>query len=224
MSQLSSTLLAFNRGLVSRLGLARIDVKRIASLSAEVMTNFIPRVLGSMSIRPGWKYLGGTNGFLATKLIPFVFSVNDTALMELTGSTLRVWVNDALVTRPTVGTSVLNGTFTTDLTSWTDTDEAGATSSWLTGGYLQLLGDGTNAAILDQEVEVAGGDLGTVHALQILITKGPVFCRVGSVVGGEGYISETALGEGSHSLSFTPSGNFWIRFSHDYPVQFWWTP
>ena len=211
--KLSSTLLAFNRGLVSRLGLARVDVKRIASLSADTMTNFIPRVLGSMSIRPGWKYLGGIQGNNAGKLIPFVFAVDDTAIIEVTNGYLRVWWVDELITRGTVGTGVVNGTFTTDLSSWTDSDEAGATSSWLTGGYMQLLGDGTNAAIREQEVTVAGGDASDEHGLRVTIAKGPVSLRVGSTSGAENYVAETSLGTGVHSLAFTPTGNFFVRFS-----------
>lgn len=210
--KLPSALLAFNRGLVSRLGLARVDVKRIANLAAEVMTNFLPRVLGSMSIRPGWKYLGGINGFLPGKLVPFVFAVNDTAIIEITASTMRVWRNDELITRESVGTGITNGLFGTDLTGWTDNDEAGATSSWATGGYMELLGDETNAAIRDQEVTVAGGDIGVEHAIRVIIEKGPVSFRVGSAVGAEDYVSDTALGSGVHSLAFTPSGNFWVRF------------
>lgn len=210
--KLTSTLLAFNRGLVSRKGLARVDVKRIASLSAETMTNFIPTILGSMSIRPGWRYLGATRGNLAAKLIPFVFSVDDTALVEVTTGFIRVWRNDELITRVAVGTGITNGTFTTDLTGWTDNDEVGATSSWLTGNYLQLLGDGTNAAIRDQEVTVSGGDAGDVHALTVIITKGPVSFRVGSSQGADDYVTETSLDTGTHSLSLTPTGNFHIRF------------
>jgi hypothetical protein len=181
-------------------------------MSAEVMTNFIPRVLGSMSIRPGWKYLGATKGNNAAKLIPFVFAVDDTAVLEITSSYMRVWRIDALITRIAVGTGITNGAFNTDLTGWTDNDEAGAASTWATGGYLQLLGDGTNAAIRDQEITVAGGDQNDEHALTIVISRGPVLLRVGSTVGSENYIAEMSLGTGTHSLAFTPAGNFWIRF------------
>lgn len=210
MPRSSASLLAFNRGLVSRLGLARVDVKRIASFSAEEMTNFIPRVLGPMSIRPGWKYLGSTHGDLESKLIPFVFSVDDTALIEISADTLRVWRNDELIERGSVGTGVTNGTFNTDLADWTDADESGAASTWATGGYMQLLGDGTQAAIRYQAVSVSGGDANDEHALRITITKGPVMLRVGSALGSDNYINETALGTGTHSLTFTPSGNFYV--------------
>jgi hypothetical protein len=53
MGKMTNALLAFNRGLQSRLGLARIDLERTA-LAAEVQTNWMPRSLGSMMLRPGW--------------------------------------------------------------------------------------------------------------------------------------------------------------------------
>ena len=130
----SEAILAFNRGLVSRLGLARSDVERLA-LSAETMTNWIPRVLGSMSIRPGTEYLGATKSNLAAKLVPFKFSVSDTAILEFTTGIMRIWDSDALLTRASVSSAVTNGTFTqytdvgvtftnaTNVVNYTDTDD-----------------------------------------------------------------------------------------------------
>ena len=203
-------LMGFNRGRVSSLSLARTDVKRIA-LSADVMTNYVPRVLGSMMMRPGLKYLGSSASDAAAKYIPFIFSTDDTALVELTDSLIRVWVSDALVTRGSVSSAVTNGTFDTDVASWTDNDEVGAASTWATGGYLQLLGDGTNAAIRDQTVTVVAADQGDEHALRIVINRGKATLRVGSTVGGDEYITETELDTGTHSLTFTPTGDFHIR-------------
>ncbi len=204
-------LVVFNRGLISRLGLARQDVKRIA-LSAQRMRNWMPRVLGSMSIRPGLGYLGNTKSNAATKLIEFIFSPSDKALLEMTDSVMRAWVSDALVTRPAVTTAVTNGTFTTDLSSWTDSDQSGAASTWSAPGYMQLVGTGTNAAIREQQVTVAGANIGVEHALRIVIARGPVLLRVGSSSGGDQYISETTLLTGTHSLTLTPTGDFYVRF------------
>lgn len=218
MGQLNS-IFAFNRGLVSRLGLARIDIKRVA-LSAELMNNWMPRVLGSMSLRPGLKYLGTTLSNSAARFLPFVFSTSDTALIELTDSAMRVWVADALVTRAAVGTTITNGGFDADLTGWTDQDDAGATSSWVAPGYLQLVGDGINSAVRRQLVGVAAGDVGVEQALRIVIARGPVSFRAGSAAGASDYISETALQEGTHSLAITPPMTFfWIDFfSHEVPA------
>lgn len=204
----NNALLSFNRGILSRLGLARIDLNR-TPLSAEVMTNWMPRVLGSMMLRPGWQYISGTLSNAAAKLFPFVFATDDTAQIEITEGALRIRIDDVLLTRPAVTAAVTNGTFTSDVTSWTDSDESGGASTWLTGGYLALLGDGTNAAIRDQQVTV--NEASTEHALRIIIQRGPMILRVGSTAGGDEYIAETTLGTGTHSLSFTPAGNFHIR-------------
>jgi hypothetical protein len=204
--------LTFNRGVVSPLALARVDIKRVA-MSAEEQCNWIARTLGPMSVRPGLGYLGATKSNAAARYLPFVFSTSDTALVELTNNIMRVWVNDALITRPTVATAITNGTVTTDLSSWTDVDDVGGVSAWATGGYMGLTGDGTNAAAREQTVSVALGDRNVEHALKIRIVLGTVRLRVGSTSGGEEYIAETELGLGYHSLSFTPTGaNCYVRF------------
>jgi hypothetical protein len=105
---------------------------------------------------------------------------------------------------------VTNGTFTTDLSSWTDNDEAGATSSWVAPNYMQLVGNGTAFAIREQAVAVT--ENGTEHALRIVIARGPVMLRIGSTSGGDDYVSETTLYQGTHSISFTPTGTFYVRF------------
>jgi hypothetical protein len=202
---------AFNRGLVSKLALARMDLKRLA-FSAEVMENWMPRDLGSMMLRSGTEFLGSTDTNNQARFLPFIFSVDDTALIELTNVLMRVWVDEVPITRAAVSSAVTNGAFNTDLTGWTDNDEIGATSAWQTGGYMGLTGNGTASAVRDQQVTVAGGDLSVRHALRIVISRGPVTLRVGSTAGGDEYLAETVLETGYHSLAFTPTGNFHIRF------------
>jgi hypothetical protein len=160
MPKQNTSLLAFNRGILSRLGLARIDLAR-TSLSAEVMTNWMPRTLGSMMLRAGLQYISDTRNDALAKLFPFVFATDDTAQLEVTADTIRIRIADVLLTRVAVSAAVSNGAFTSDLTGWTDSDESGGASTWLTGGYLALLGDGTNAAIRDQAVTVT--ETGTEH-------------------------------------------------------------
>jgi hypothetical protein len=208
MAKWNGQLLAFNRGIQSRLGLARIDLERTA-LAAEIQTNWMPRTLGSMMLRPGWEYVDDTREGEVAKLFPFVFASDDFAQLEVAGGFLRVRIDDELVSRPSVSAAVTNGTFTTDLTGWTDSDESGGASAWATGGYMALKGSSTDAAIRDQQVTVT--ETGTEHALRIVIARGPVILRVGSSSGTDDYIAETTLGTGTHSLAFTPSGNFHIR-------------
>lgn len=211
MAKANLAFFTFNRGIVSRYATVRSDIKRLA-LGARQMKNWVGWVLGSMGIRPGLGYIGSTRSDAAARFLDFVFSLSDKALIELTDSTMRVWVNDAVITRPSVTTAVVNGTFPASLANWTDDDEAGATSSWVAPGYMQLLGDGTSAAKRTQQITVAGANIGVEHALKITIVRGPVTLLVGSSAGGDQYISQTDLDEGNHSLALTPTADFYIRF------------
>jgi len=114
MPKENSSLLAFNRGLVSKLALARLDIKRLA-LSAEEQTNWMPRVLGSMMLRPGMKYLGSSKGDKMAMHLPFIYSNDDTAIIELTDQVMRVRIDDALVSRVAVSTQVLDDHFNTSI-------------------------------------------------------------------------------------------------------------
>lgn len=210
MARQNTEMVAFNRGLVSPLGLARVDIERV-KMMAEESTNWLPRALGPMSPRPGLGFIGNTKSNGYARYIPFVFATDDTALLELTSGLMRVWVNDALVARPSVATATTNGTFATDVASWTNLDEAGATSAWATGGYLSLTGNGFSAAIREQAITPAAGDLGVEHAVRLVSVQGECHLRVGSTSGGDDYVTETFLYPGTHSLSFTPTGTFYIQ-------------
>lgn len=202
-------LYSFNRGLVSRFALARTDLKRMA-LSASVMENWMPRALGSMMLRPGTTYIN-TVGIAGTpKHAPFVFSDTSTAILQFGEMKMRVLVNEALVTRVAVSTAITNGTFAVDLTGWTDADQSGCTSMSGVPGLTQK-GNGVNYAIVRQQVTVAGGDIGKEHALRFVVVRGPVTIRVGSGSGAQDYIQQTDLDAGTHSLAFTPTGNFWVQ-------------
>ncbi len=201
--------LAFNRGVISPLALARADIARVA-LSAEQQTNWMPRVLGPMSVRAGSAYL---DSFGAQSIaIPFIFATDDVALLQVKASALVPWVGEATVDRPTVTATVSNGTFDSNLTNWTDSDESGGTSAWVTGGYMGLTGSGSAAAKRRQTVSVT--ETGTEHGLKIVVERGPVVLRVGSSAGDDDYINETALGTGAHHLSVTPTGDIYLEFSN----------
>lgn len=201
----NTSFLAFNRGLISPLGLARVDLKRSA-LSAEIMRNWMPRALGSMMLRPGMQYLGSTRSNARAVYVTFVKATDDKAQLEISANVLRVLVDDELITREAVSTAVTNGTFTSNVTGWTDNDEVGGTSVWVTGGYLGLTGNGTAAAIRDQTLTVAAADQNIEHALRVVVERGPVTLRIGSSSGGDEYFNETELETGTHSLAFTPTG------------------
>lgn len=222
MALLDTALIAFNRGIVSKLGLARTDVKRV-NMSAEIQENWIPRVLGSMMLRPGFGYTGGIFGDSPEKIIPHIFATDDCSLLEFTDSLMRVWINDVLLTRPAVTAAVTNGTFLTDVSGWTNSSDPNLRMEWAGAntadtGYgkgLLLAGDGINLGRATQTVVC--NELGIEHALRVVITRGLVTFKVGSALGLDDFVSATVLETGVHSLSFTPTGNFTIDFQTAQP-------
>lgn len=209
MARAIPSLYSLNRGVVDRRGLARPDVKRLA-LAAAMQTNWMPKVLGPMALRVGFGYLGGILNNAACRFLKFIFATSDLAELELTDSQMRIWIGDAVVSRVAVATTIANGNFATDLSSWTSFDAAGATSSWAAGSLMQLLGNGTSRAIREQHVTNASP--GLEHGIRIVIARGPVYLRIGSTSGADDLLSETVLYTGTHSLAITPAGDFYVRF------------
>ena len=210
MAEQVPALFAFNRGIVSELALARVDQKRLA-FSAQQMENVMSRVLGPMSLRPGTGYKGATYTNSAARNLKFIFATSDTALVELTDQLMRVWINDTLLTRPAVTAPVTNGTFAGSIAGWTDGSDAGGAATYAATNQMQLVGNGTARAIGYQAVATANA--GIEHALRIVVTRGPVTLRVGSTLGDDDYVSETSLTTGTHSISFVPTGAFYVQFS-----------
>jgi hypothetical protein len=198
-----------NGGLIGHRAIARVDLKRYPFCS-QIQENWQIDSLGSMSLRPGREYKGNSKDNARSYSVPFVFSLTDKAELEFTNNALRIVIDDVPITRVAVATTVTNGSFNTDLSGWTDEDEAGATSTWVTGGYMGLTGAGFTSAGRSQLVTVASGDLNKEHALRIVVQKGSATLLVGSTLNAGDYIAQTVLGEGSHSLAFTPSGNFYV--------------
>lgn len=212
MPRVNTYLQSFAVGVQDKKHLPRVDLERMR-LAAETQTNLLPLTSGPAFMRPGLQYISATASNAATWLRPFVFGATDAALMEFSDLLFRVRVNDVLVTRPTVTAAVTSGTFGAS-TGWTLTATSGATSA-VSGGFLNLTASARGSkASATQTVTV--NEIGTEHALRIVVDRGPVTLRVGSSSGGDEYINETTLRTGTHSLAFTPSGaNFYIELSSE---------
>jgi hypothetical protein len=201
----------YSAGEISRAALNRVD-KEIIRLHAERQENLLPYVIGKAIMRPGMGYLGASKSNNRPRLIPFFKSLTARAMLEFTDSALRVWVDDALVTRAAVTSTVTNGDFSSS-TGWTLTVSSGATgniNSTVSGAlYMDAAARGSSV-ICTRSVSTSSAD--TEHALRIEVTRGPVTFRCGSTSGDDDYIRETALDTGTHSLAFTPSGTYHVWF------------
>ena len=209
MAKLNALTHLFSTGEVSRAGLNRVD-KEALRLYAERQENIFPYTIGKGLFRPGTQLLATAAS--RPRYIPFIKSVTDTAILELTNAKLRVLVDDVLVTRPAVTSSVTNGDFSSG-TGWTLTVSTGATgdiNSTVAGALYMAAAARGSSVICTRSVTTSSA--GAVHALRIVVTRGPVIFRCGSTSGADDYIPETTLETGTHSLAFTPSGTYHVHF------------
>ena len=205
MAKTNAHLLAFNRGEVSKIALARIDQAKL-QLATEVQVNWMPFALGPAMLRPGLKFIGEIAGDNPCALIDFIYSATDTALLELTDSTLRVWINDALISRVAVGTVVLDPNMSGSGSHWTTSDTTAGCTATVTGGVATLTATARGGlARIKQTLTIASGDQNKEHGLRVVVTNGPVTIRVGSAAGLSDYLSQTVIDTGTHSLAFTPT-------------------
>lgn len=209
-------LFALNGGAVSPLALGRTDLARMR-ITAEEFHNCFPKVIGPLQFRPGLEYDGSTYNDLAARHLPFIFSAEDTALVELTDLRIRPLIDGAAITRASVSTTITNGNFSSG-TGWTLVD---ANVNSTVSGALVLDADARGrTASASRSFSVAGGDQATEHAVRITVTRGKVRFRLGSSSGAQNILAETELNPGVHSLAFTPNAaTVHVRLSSDAETQ-----
>lgn len=208
MGKVTTHIHHFTTGEFSVAGLARID-QEVTRLAAETQENILSHAIGKGQCRPGTTYLATTPSSNQVRLLPFVRSVSDVALLELSNLALRVYVNDVLITRPTATSTVTNGDFSSSA-GWTTTASSGA-AVVISGGFLSMNANARGSSAFCER-SVTTSSAGVEHALRIVVTRGPVRFRCGSSSGAQDYIAETVLDTGHHSLAFTPSGTYYVRF------------
>lgn len=198
MARQSVPFFSFNRGEISLLALARVDVEKLR-LAAQSQINWLPRVLGPMMLRPGTEFIGEILDDAPCKPIPYVSAFNDTALLELTAGNLRIWRDDALISRAAVSTTI------PDFPSWTTTTTGTAVATTAAGSLSFSSMNNGASALADVAISVALADRGVEHGLRFTITNGPVAFSVGTAAGTDDVFSQETLDNGVYSMAFTPT-------------------
>ncbi len=209
----------FNYGIVSKLAFARRDIPKLA-LAAEEQTNIIGRTLGAGKFRAGMQYLFNTFNNSKVRCVPFVFAVDDTAILEFSNNILRPLVDDQPITIPATNTVITNQSFASDLSGWIANDDAGALSYHSTF-FMVLKSQGVaSTARRWQLISVAVGDRNKRHCVKLTVARGEVKINIGNIYGDGAYINATVASGGSQSASyyyftFIPTGDFYIQLSND---------
>ena len=210
----------FNRGEVDKRSLARVDVKRVQE-SCSSLVNAVPSRLGPMTYRPGNEFILSMENadLVAHRTVGFVSAIDDTAILDFIQHTsdgeIQVVVNEEVMTGITVTSTINNGSFTSNITNWTDDSDGTASTVWYnwgTGdGALRLTGDGSSNARSYQGVVA---ETGKEHTLKISVVHNPVVLKLGITSVGDSTYFKGTLKPGIHYLSFTPTANFYITFEN----------
>lgn len=212
MPRVSAPLYSLNGGEVGEEALGRLDLERM-QFAGSLYSNILPRVVGSMTLRPGLEHIANIN-YGTVELLEFNYAGASTLTPLLSNNAMRIVRDDALVSRASVSTTVTNGAFSL-FTGWTDISTGSATAS-VTGGNLLLNGARFAKSAARQQVSVAVGDRNVEHGLRVKVTRGPVMVRVGSTSGGDELIKTLTLDDGDHSIAFTPTtASIWIELSQN---------
>lgn len=201
MAKVNAPLYSLNGGEVGDEGLSRLDLERL-QFAGSLYLNMMPRVIGSMTIRPGLEHIANLN-LGDVQLLEYSYSGGSSLIPILSDGELRVVKDSAFVSRVAVSTTVTNGDFGS-FSGWTDAS-TGAASATVGSGDLRLLGTTQDRASATQTISVASGDRGKEHALRIDVQRGPVKVRLGSTSGADDLIVEATLDDGVHSIAFIPT-------------------
>jgi hypothetical protein len=197
----NAPLYSLNGGEVGDESLARLDLQRL-QFAGSLYQNMLPRVIGSMTLRPGLEHIVNIDiGEVA--LLEYAYSGASALIPILSNGAMRIVKDDALVTRASVSTAITSGDFSA-FTGWTDssTGNASATAS---SGNLVLTGTSQDRASATQTIAVAVGDRNIEHGLRVTVARGPVSVRLGSTSGAADLIEAFDLDDGTHSIAFTPT-------------------
>jgi len=198
MPKVNAPLYSLNGGEVGKEALARLDLDRMQFAGSEY-SNVLPRVIGSMTIRPGLEYIAAAT-YGDSAMLEFSKRSDVDIVPILNSGGLRILRGGSYVARAAVGATVTNGDFSA-FAGWTDDSTGGATAS-VSGGQLNLSGAAFSRSTATTAISIS--DQGVEHGLRVVVARGPVHISLGTAAGLDDLIANSAIDDGDHSLAFTP--------------------
>ena len=216
--QTNPLLEAFNAGEFSGRMAARVQFDKYQNAGSEYQ-NVIPLPQGGYASRPGFRYIAGAkSNSVRPWLLPFIYSTDQAYCLELGNNCLRFYKDQAQITALDISSTIANGTFGSDISSWTARNTgSGAIAHDSTNDDMNLNGGGSgNEARAYQSVTTS--NTGTEHVLAFEIVGDPgdeITVRIGSSAGGSQYYSDAKRLTGVHTIEFTPGASpYYVEFEN----------
>ncbi len=206
---------------------SRIDFQKYPN-GAKRLKNYHLQPQGGFYRRPGFRYINTAKSSAQIRLVPFVFDVTDSYMIEVGNLYMRFIRRQAQITVADTDAAITNGTFASNITGWTDRSTGSGAISWSSaeGGEMSL--DGSAGDIAWAEQSVTTSNTGVEHVLRFKSRGVPglkVKVQIGSATLGDQLFEETALGVGYgpngaawayHTVAFTPAASpFYVQFKND---------
>jgi len=202
---------SFNAGEFGQRMEARVNFGKYPNAGAEFV-NLLPLPQGGFTSRPGTRFIANAHSnSVRSWLTPFVFSNQQSYVLELGQNILRFFRNQAQISALDTGAAITNGTFGSNVTGWT----AGAGS---------VTHDASNQRMI---ISASGGKArqsvtttttSVQHVVRFSVFGAPddnVTVRVGSTAGAEDFHSGEIRKVGHHTIEFTPTSSpFHIEFEN----------
>ena len=132
--------------------------------------------------------------------------------MEMGQNCIRFFRNQAQIVAADIGAAITNGTFDTDVSSWTAA--AGSLTHDSTNNRLVISASGGRA---QQSVTTTTPNVEHVVRFRVYGVAGDkLTVRVGSTAGGSEYLADRVVKVGYHLVAFTPTASpFFLEFQND---------
>lgn len=228
MARVHQLIYALNAGGVDTDAIARVDLEKMRLAGEHPVKNWLPRVIGPMSVRPGLQSLYRIPSDVESRIVPFVRSTSTANILLLSNGAMRILDSDgAVVSYSNASTAVADPNWAGPLIvgyvgGWkNDSPSTAGTAPYvvLTGGTLTFAATPWTAASVQQGIAVSGGDQTKEHTLYLDVQRGPILLRMGTGVDKQDLLAETTLHTGIHQITVTPNAaNIYIKLRNERDV------
>lgn len=200
----------FTAGALSPLLQGQVNLKKYEN-SLETCKNFLIKPHGPLIRRPGSEFINNTRNNLESHNRSFIFSTTQAYILEFTENMLRFYTNGGLVLKSSGSPDFANGTFATDIASWTDASTGASSIAHDAGdATMQLVCGASGQAEARQSIASL-----VPHRYNVTldVTDNPITYAVGTTAGASDLGSGTLAVGASKTFNFYSGSNTTVHFS-----------
>ena len=178
----------------------RPDVEQYKN-AFELLRNAYALPQGPITKRPGSQHIGPSyNENEGSKLVNFVFSVDEAYVMEFGAGYIQIYRNRGKLLS---SAAITNGDFPADIAGWTDVSVGTGSIAHNTDHMDIISGTAGNEGIAEQQIDYVGIEQ---YTLTLDVAVNTVTVRIGTTSGASDVLADTIVAVGAgQTVTFTPA-------------------